>query len=356
MSNLQKFAIIGSRSFNNYYLMQKYLDKYLPPHAIIVTGHAEGADRLAECYSSTHKIPLEVYEANWEIFGSEAVYRQRKDIVANSFQCIAFWDGKSTGTKTLIDMFNKAAKTVTIVDISDDDIIKQHPLVCHVNHDPFDVYIGRGHNSPFGNPFKITAENTRTVVLALYTDYLLRNPDLIKQVLQLEGKRLGCWCHNEYLCHGDVIYWLLTHAKSDLQKLAGITQNVKDEPVVKYVPLTPDQVLKDFPECGSPHEVSTSAGTVFAVGYTRIIQDQYGNCFMEMTRDQLIRSMVHRLMEDLQGETDDSDKVQLRYRVNDKTKTEVFYRQKEFNDDFKSGRWYIKIKKNEDDTYNVKYQ
>ena len=77
---------------------------------------------------------------------------------------------------------------------------------------------------------------------------------------------------------------------------------------------------------------------------------------MEMTRDQLIRSMVHRLMEDLQGETDDSDKVQLRYRVNDKTKTEVFYRQKEFNDDFKSGRWYIKIKKNEDDTYNVKYQ
>lgn len=359
MSNLQKFAIIGSRAFNNYYLMQKYLDKYLPSYATVVTGHANGSDQLAEVYAQNHHIPLEIYESQWEIFGKDAILRQRKDIVNNSNYCIAFWDGKSAGTKRLIDMFKDAGKPVTIIDISEDDIIKQDPMVGHVNHDPCDVYIGRGHNSPFGNPFKITAENTRTVVLAQYTDYLLKEPALIEQILTFDGKRLGCWCHNDHLCHGDVIYWLLKHAKQELnrivvdwkEKSAG-TQ--PDKPV--YVKPDSDAILNDWNEEGETVDIATHEGTIFATGYSRIVQDQYGSYFMELSRDQLIRSMIHRMMDDINGETDDDDKVHLKYRVNDKSKVEVLYRQKEFSsDDFKSGCWYVRIRQNWDDQpYNIK--
>ena len=42
MGNLYKFAVIGSRSFNNYYLLREYLKSYLPDNAVIITGHAAG--------------------------------------------------------------------------------------------------------------------------------------------------------------------------------------------------------------------------------------------------------------------------------------------------------------------------
>lgn len=346
MGNLYKFAVIGSRSFNNYYLLREYLKSYLPDNAVIITGHAAGADQLAEVYAQSHGHPLEIYESNWEIFGKDAISRQRKDIVNNSNFCIAFWDGKSSGTGSLIRMFEQAGKTVTVIDVTDKDIIKQDPMVGHVNHDVFDVYIGRGKGSELGNPFKIDAKNSRTVVLAQYTEHLLSTPQLLAKVLELDGKRLGCWCHQEHLCHGDVIYWLLRNVKPQLECIVAAWKNPgivfeKERPSDKKKESFED-LLGRWSEMSPEGELCTHEGTVFAAGFNRTVTDRYMRVFLEIDHNHINRAMIHRWKDDIDNGTDDQDKVDLKYKVNDKSGTTLKYRQKEFsNDDFKSGYWYV---------------
>ena len=67
------------------------------------------------------------------------------------------------------------------------------------------VYIGRG--SPFGNPYVIGKDGTREEVIEKFRVYFmekLENPLYKLVVLQLKGKKLGCFCKPQ-ACHGDVI-------------------------------------------------------------------------------------------------------------------------------------------------------
>jgi hypothetical protein len=72
------------------------------------------------------------------------------------------------------------------------------------NGEEFDVYIGRGGDSIWGNPFKIGRDGDRQEVIAKYRTYILRRPDLLAELPKLKGKRLGCWCAPR-LCHGNVL-------------------------------------------------------------------------------------------------------------------------------------------------------
>ena len=65
-----------------------------------------------------------------------------------------------------------------------------------------DVYIGRG--SKWGNPFKIGQDGSREEVIAKYREYLWQSPHLLDSLLELEGKKLGCFC-KPHACHGDVL-------------------------------------------------------------------------------------------------------------------------------------------------------
>lgn len=82
--------------------------------------------------------------------------------------------------------------------------------VVHCKRDPFDVYIGRP--SKWGNPFAFKEGtkakfnvNTREEAIAMYEEWLLRQPELVAAAKQeLRGKILGCWC-SPHPCHGDVL-------------------------------------------------------------------------------------------------------------------------------------------------------
>lgn len=78
--------------------------------------------------------------------------------------------------------------------------------VVNKSKQPYDVYIGRG--SRWGNPFVIDAPGTRAEVIALYRDWLVKQPSLMEQLEGLRGKRLGCFC-KPLPCHGDVLVELL---------------------------------------------------------------------------------------------------------------------------------------------------
>ena len=81
---MAKIAIIGSRDFENYALLKTTLESFSPTQ--IISGGAKGA----------------------------GVIRNRQ-IVDHCDQVIAFWDGKSRGTKSSIDYAKKLGKPVLIV-------------------------------------------------------------------------------------------------------------------------------------------------------------------------------------------------------------------------------------------------
>ena len=66
----------------------------------------------------------------------------------------------------------------------------------------YDVYIGRG--SKWGNPFVIGVNGSRDQVLQKYYMYILNKPELLKDLPELKGKRLGCYC-KPLSCHGDIL-------------------------------------------------------------------------------------------------------------------------------------------------------
>jgi hypothetical protein len=67
-------------------------------------------------------------------------------------------------------------------------------------------------DSVWANPFKIGKDLTRDDCCAKYQEYisnrLEREPLLVKELLKLKGKNLGCWCVPER-CHGEILLELI---------------------------------------------------------------------------------------------------------------------------------------------------
>lgn len=72
--------------------------------------------------------------------------------------------------------------------------------------EPHDVYIGRP--GPWGNPFQIGPDGSRAEVIAKYREWVVKQPDLLRELPALKGKTLGCWCRPK-ACHGDVLVELI---------------------------------------------------------------------------------------------------------------------------------------------------
>lgn len=81
--------------------------------------------------------------------------------------------------------------------------------------DPNHLYIGRDMSfyvpgataSKWSNPFPLK-KHGRDKCLELYKEYIKNDPMLLKDLEELRGKELGCWCYPEK-CHGDILVELL---------------------------------------------------------------------------------------------------------------------------------------------------
>jgi len=82
--------------------------------------------------------------------------------------------------------------------------------------DPSHIYIGRdmsfyvdgAYKSKWHNPYKVSKDsNGLDNSLERYEAHI-RSSGLISDILELQGKTLGCWCKPKR-CHGDVLLKLL---------------------------------------------------------------------------------------------------------------------------------------------------
>ena len=95
-----KVAVIGSRN-----LTVTNLENYLPENVTeIISGGARGIDSCARAYALAHGIPLREFLPNYEEFGRSAPLKRNLEIIDHADCVLAFWDGKSRGTKYVIDV------------------------------------------------------------------------------------------------------------------------------------------------------------------------------------------------------------------------------------------------------------
>lgn len=106
-------AIVGSRTFTDYELMKSKCG-FVSPEDCIVSGGARGADSLAKKLSGDIGCHYVEYPADWDTHGKSAGYIRNKDIVDHADIVVAFWDGKSKGTKHTIDIAN-SQQVLTVV-------------------------------------------------------------------------------------------------------------------------------------------------------------------------------------------------------------------------------------------------
>ena len=94
-----KVAVIGSRG-----LRVSDLGRYLPENTTeIVSGGARGVDTSAREYALSHGIKLTEFLPEYTRFGRSAPLKRNISIIEYADIVLAFWDGKSRGTKFVID-------------------------------------------------------------------------------------------------------------------------------------------------------------------------------------------------------------------------------------------------------------
>ena len=106
-----KLAIIGSRGIKNINL-KEYITSDVDE---IVSGGARGVDTIAREFAKANGIVLVEFLPEYEKYGRGAPLLRNKEIVNYADKIIAFWDGKSKGTKYVIEYAEKTNKPCEVV-------------------------------------------------------------------------------------------------------------------------------------------------------------------------------------------------------------------------------------------------
>ena len=88
----------------------------------IVSGRCKGADKLGENYANEMKVPVKQFPADWSL-GKKAGYIRNKQMAEYATHLIAIWDGKSKGTKLMIDLAKENGLHIRVIKIGYKPII-----------------------------------------------------------------------------------------------------------------------------------------------------------------------------------------------------------------------------------------
>jgi hypothetical protein len=131
---IMKVIIAGGRQFEHYILLKMKMNEVLKNTTgdiTIISGGAKGADLLGEKYAKEKGYKIKRIEADWDNINVTGAIIKTNDFGKpyNAFAgiqrnqkmadiadgLVAFWDGKSTGTKSMIDIATKKGIKVRVI-------------------------------------------------------------------------------------------------------------------------------------------------------------------------------------------------------------------------------------------------
>lgn len=102
-----RVIIAGGRLFDDYTYLKDSMDYLLQnvkDEITVVCGKARGADTLGERYAEERGYDVHYFPADWDRYGRSAGHIRNEEMAKNADALVAFWDGKSRGTKDMIKL------------------------------------------------------------------------------------------------------------------------------------------------------------------------------------------------------------------------------------------------------------
>ena len=80
-----------------------YLLSNVKEDIVVICGLARGADTLGNRYAEERGHTVQYFPADWKKYGRSAGYIRNAEMAQNADALAAFWDGKSLGTRHMIE-------------------------------------------------------------------------------------------------------------------------------------------------------------------------------------------------------------------------------------------------------------
>ena len=98
-----KVIIAGTRSISDYSLVVQAVKRSGYNITEVVSGCATGVDRLGEQWARANDVPVKEMPADWNRYGNSAGPQRNKAMAEYADAAIVVWDGKSRGTRNMIE-------------------------------------------------------------------------------------------------------------------------------------------------------------------------------------------------------------------------------------------------------------
>ena len=105
-----RIAIVGSRG-----ILIDTIENYVSREDELVSGGATGVDACAAAYARENGMKLTEFLPQYEQYGRAAPIVRNQKIVDYADKIIAFWDGHSKGTQSVIRYAKKTKKECVVV-------------------------------------------------------------------------------------------------------------------------------------------------------------------------------------------------------------------------------------------------
>lgn len=111
-----KVIIAGSRTIKDASYIEACIVEAIAKNKIdvteVVSGGADGVDRIGERWARKNDILIRYFLPHWEIYGKSAGPIRNAEMARHGDILIAIWDGKSSGTASMIKEMEKLHKPV----------------------------------------------------------------------------------------------------------------------------------------------------------------------------------------------------------------------------------------------------
>lgn len=116
-----RMIVAGGRNYSNQNIVNYYIDRVKDVcdsrglNLVIVCGMATGADTLGRNYAISNGLEVLEFPADWNRYGKSAGYIRNKEMGDVADSAIVFWDGRSKGSKLMIDIMHELKKPVVAI-------------------------------------------------------------------------------------------------------------------------------------------------------------------------------------------------------------------------------------------------
>jgi hypothetical protein len=110
---LLRIAVSGSREYPNIEDIAAVIATF--PNCVVVHGGARGVDQEAAACARHAGLSTEVWKPDWQRYGRGAGIVRNEEMIRTCDVLIAFWDGKSPGTRSAINIARTLDIDVTVL-------------------------------------------------------------------------------------------------------------------------------------------------------------------------------------------------------------------------------------------------